>query len=149
MAKTKHFFNEEEEKNIIDAITNAEKETSGEIRLHIESKCPKDVFERAKEVFEDLKMHNTRHRNGVLVYIATEDKKMAIFGDEGIHDHVGQSFWDDTMKIMTDHFKSGKFETGVIEVVTQIGHKLKSRFPHQKDDVNELKNDISYDDPED
>ncbi len=149
MAKTKHFFSEDEEKNIINAITEAEKETSGEIRLHIESKCAKDVLERAKEVFEDLKMHNTRHRNGVLVYIATEDKKMAIYGDEGIHDHVGQSFWDDTMKIMADHFKSGKFETGIIEVVTQIGHKLKSRFPHQEDDVNELKNDISYDDPED
>lgn len=149
MAKTKHFFTEEEEKKIIDAIVEAEKETSGEIRLHIESNCPDDVLERAKVVFHDLKMQNTKHRNGVLVYIATEDKKMAIYGDKAIHDHVGQSFWDDTMKIMTGHFKSGNYEAGIIETITQIGHKLKARFPHQKDDVNELNNDISYDDPED
>lgn len=149
MATSKHIFNEEEEKRIVHAITEAEKETSGEIRVHIEPKCKDDAFARAKEVFQKHKMHQTKHHNGVLVYVATDDKKIAIFGDKGIHDHVGQSFWDDTLELMTNHFKSGNFETGLVEAIAQIGHKLKHRFPHEIGDKNELNNDISYDDSED
>jgi len=149
MANAKHLFTEEEEKNIIDAITKAEKETSGEIRIHIEHKCKGDAFERAIEVFHKLEMHNTVHRNGVLVYVATEDKKLAVYGDKFIHDHVGQHFWDDVLEIMQNYFKAGKYESGLSEAITRIGHKLKDRFPHQEDDTNELKNDISYNDSED
>ncbi|HKJ31501.1 MAG TPA: TPM domain-containing protein [Balneolales bacterium] len=149
MAKNKHLFTEEEEKHIINAITKAEKETSGEIRIHIEHKCPKEALERAIEVFHNLEMHNTKHRNGVLVYVATEDQKLGIYGDKSIHDHVGQHFWDDVLELMQNYFKAGNYEAGLTEAITRIGYKLKDRFPYQEGDTNELKNEISYDDPED
>lgn len=139
------FLSKEQEESIVESISQAEIETSGEIRVHIEKTCPKEEpIERAKEVFAELNMHETELRNGVIVYVAYKDRKVAIWGDEGIHQKVGQEFWDDEFQLMLKYFKSEDYETGLSEVVLRIGHKLKEHFPHQKDDVNELSNEISY-----
>jgi uncharacterized membrane protein len=139
------FLTKEQEESIVSAIKEAEKETSGEIRIHIEKKCKAEsALERAKEVFAELKMHETELRNGVIVYVAWKDKKVAIWGDEGIHKKVGQQFWEEELELILKFFKEGDFETGLSEVVLQIGQKLKENFPYQKDDINELSNEISY-----
>lgn len=139
------FLTEEQEKSIIAAISEAEKETSGEIRIHIEKKCKKDsALVRAREVFAELKMNETELRNGVIVYVSWKDQKAAIWGDEGIHEKVGQQFWEEELALILNFFKQGDYETGLSEVVLQIGQKLKEYFPYQKDDVNELSNEISY-----
>ena len=139
------FLSKEQEESIVQSIKEAEKETSGEIRVHIEKKCKAESpIERAQEVFAELKMHETELRNGVIVYVAWMDKKVAIWGDEGIHTKVGQEFWEAELKLMLDYFKREDYETGISEVILQIGQKLKENFPHQKDDVNELSNEISY-----
>lgn len=139
------FLTKEQEESIVSAISEAEKETSGEIRVHIEKNCKAEsALERAKEVFAELKMHETELRNGVIVYVAWKDKKVAIWGDEGIHQEVGQQFWEKELELILKFFKEGDFETGLSEVVLQIGQKLKEFFPYQKDDINELSNEISY-----
>lgn len=139
------FLTKEQEESIVSAISEAEKETSGEIRIHIEKKCKAETaLERAKEVFAELKMHETELRNGVIVYVAWKDKKVAIWGDEGIHQKVGQQFWENELELILKFFKEGDFETGLSEVVLQIGQKLKEFFPYQKGDINELSNEISY-----
>jgi len=139
------FLTQEQEEHIVEAIHQAEEATSGEIRVHLEKKCTDDSpIERAKQVFSDLKMHETELRNGVIVYIAWKDHKVAIWGDEGIHDKVGQSFWEEEVELLISYFKKEDYETGISEVVLQIGQKLKEYFPFQKGDVNELSDSISY-----
>lgn len=139
------FLTEEQEKSIVESIKEAEKETSGEIRVHIEKKCgAESPLQRAQEVFGELKMHETELRNGVIVYVAWKDHKVAIWGDQGIHEKVGQEFWEEELKLILDYFKKEDYETGLSEVILQIGQKLKEYFPYQKDDVNELSNQISY-----
>ncbi|HKK23980.1 MAG TPA: TPM domain-containing protein [Gracilimonas sp.] len=139
------FLSQEQEEHIVEAIQQAEEATSGEIRVHIEKKCSDDSpIKRAKQVFSDLKMHETELRNGVIVYIAWKDHKVAIWGDEGIHDKVGQSFWEEEVELLISYFKKEDYETGISEVVLQIGQKLKEYFPFQKGDVNELSDSISY-----
>lgn len=139
------FLSQEQEEHIVEAIRQAEEATSGEIRLHIEKKCKAESpIERAKQVFSDLKMHETELRNGVIVYVAWKDQKVAIWGDEGIHDKVGQSFWENEVDLLISYFKKEEYETGLSEVILQIGQKLKENFPYQTDDVNELSNTISY-----
>jgi len=139
------FLSQEQEEHIVEAIQQAEEATSGEIRVHIEKKCSDDSpIKRAKQVFSDLKMHETELRNGVIVYIAWKDHKVAIWGDEGIHDKVGQSFWEEEVELLISYFKKEDYETGISEVVLQIGQKLKEYFPFQEGDVNELSDSISY-----
>lgn len=139
------FLSKEQEQSIVESIKEAEKQTSGEIRIHIEKKCKADSpLDRAKEVFVELKMHATELRNGVIVYVAWKDHKVAIWGDQGIHEKVGQEFWEEELKLILDYFKKEDYETGLSEVILQIGQKLKENFPYQKDDVNELSNQISY-----
>lgn len=140
------FLTQEQEESIVESIKEAEKETSGEIRVHIEKKCKADsALERAQEVFGELKMHETELRNGVIVYVAWKDHKVAIWGDEGIHKIVGQEFWEAELELILDYFKKGDYETGLSEVILQIGQKLKENFPfEEKGDVNELSNQISY-----
>lgn len=139
------FLTEAEEKMVVDAIKHAEKNTSGELRVHIEEKCPnKDVNERVKEVFAALKMHETEQHNGILLYISTEDKKIGIWGDQGIHDKVGQHFWEEEIALIISHFKQGKKAEGLALALNQIGDKLREFFPYQTDDVNELDDSISY-----
>ncbi len=139
----KKFFNSAQKEMILQAIREAENETSGEIRLHMESKCKGDPLERAIEVFAKLKMHKTKLRNGTLIYLAVEDKKFAIYGDKGINEAVPENFWEDVKDEMAGYFSKGDFATGVIKGIHQIGEKLKAFFPYQQDDVNELSDDIS------
>ncbi len=141
----KSFFTDLQQKTILEAIEKAEKNTSGEIRVHLESKCKIDQTKRAIEVFEKLQMHKTELRNGVLFYLATEDKKFAVIGDTGINNVVPTNFWDNVKTGIINNFKSGKFADGLIEGILLTGEKLQSHFPHQINDINELSNDISFD----
>jgi uncharacterized membrane protein len=130
---------------IISAIKNAEKETSGEIQVHIESHCKEDVLDRAAEVFEKLKMHKTKHRNAVLFYLAVEDHKFAILGDAGINSVVPDHFWENIKEEMLVHFKAGAFTEGLRKGIEMSGQQLQQHFPYdQKGDINELPNEISF-----
>jgi len=143
MSSIEDLISEEEEQEIIDAIREAEKLTSGEIRIHVERTAPQDVIKRAIEVFHHLKMNNTKARNGVLIYLAVESKVFAIYGDEGIDKVVPDGFWDSTRDVMQVHFKQGEFKQGIIEGILKAGEQLQKYFPWQKDDENELPDDIS------
>jgi len=129
---------------IVDAIKQAELNTSGEIRIHIEDKCKGNVLDRAADVFAMLKMQKTEQRNGVLFYLALEDKQFAILGDAGINAVVPENFWESIKEAMLAHFKNGEFTDGLVTGVEMAGEKLKQHFPYQSDDVNELPNDISF-----
>lgn len=143
MSKVEDFLTENEELEIIDAIRIAEKNTSGEIRVHIENSSEKDHFDRALEVFHLLKMYNTKDENGVLIYVAVNDKKFVIYGDKGINKVVPHHFWDDTKEVMQHHFKKGDFKQGLIDGILKAGEELKVHFPWSIDDENELSNTIS------
>jgi len=136
---------EENKKNLVEAIGNAEKNTSGEIRVHMEPVRRKDMspFDRAVEIFEKLEMHNTELRNGILIYVALDDKEFAIFGDKGINEKVGEDFWNHEKDVMTDYFKQDDIIGGIVYFIGRIGEKLKEFFPCEEDDVNELSNEIS------
>lgn len=139
-----NFFSKEEKKQITDAIAEAELDTSGEIRLHVEGRCKIDVLDRAAYVFEKLKMHETAQRNGVLFYLAVYDRKFAILGDAGINQVVPENFWDDVKVVMLGFFKDGKMAEGISTGILMAGEHLKANFPHQTDDVNELSDEISF-----
>jgi uncharacterized membrane protein len=143
MSKTEDFLTKEEEQEIVQAIVTAEKNTSGEIRVHIEETSEKPPLERAKEVFSTLEMYKTEARNGVLFYIGVVNKGFAILGDEGINNVVEADFWDCTKDIVLEHFKNKEFKKGLVEGVLRAGEKLKHYFPYQSDDTNELSNEIS------
>ncbi|WP_159523236.1 TPM domain-containing protein [Sunxiuqinia indica] len=138
------FFTEEEKKQITDAIKKAELNTSGEVRLHVEGKCPEDVLDRAAYWFGKLEMHKTELRNGVLFYLAVKDKKFAILGDAGLNAKVPDDFWEKIKAHMLSKFKEGLFSAGLAEGILMAGEQLKSHFPHQTDDVNELSDEISF-----
>ena len=137
-------FTDEQKTAIVDAIRQAEKATSGEIRVHIENHCRKPVLDRAADVFAALKMHKTALRNGVLIYIALQDHKMAILGDAGINAKVPSDFWENIKNRMVEQFKQGHVAEGVCEAVLAAGKALKDYFPRQADDRNELPDDISF-----
>lgn len=138
------FFTKEEGDRVIAAIRIAETNTSGEIRVHIEAKCKGDILKQAQKTFKKLGMQKTAARNGVLFFIAPERRGFAIVGDEGIDAVVPENFWDDVKNILQQNFRAAKFEQGITEGITLVGEKLKAHFPYQKDDVNELPDDISY-----
>ena len=144
--KPSNFFTVEEKKQITDAIRDAEKNTSGEIRIHIEGKCTEDVLDRATYLFETLEMHKTELRNGVLFYLAVDDHKFAILGDAGINQATPDGFWENIKDVMAGKFKEGQFTDGLREGILMAGEQLKKHFPYQEDDVNELKDDISFGD---
>jgi uncharacterized membrane protein len=129
---------------IVSAIKQAEKNTSGEVRVHIENHSKTDVLDRAADVFAMLKMHKTQLRNGVLFYLALKDKNFAVLGDAGINAVVPDNFWESIKEAMQEHFKNGDFAEGLSIGITMAGEKLKEHFPYQKDDVNELPDDISF-----
>ena len=137
------FLTTTEEEEIIDAIRKAELKTSGEIRVHIEKTSKDDAINRALEVFHFLKMDNTKLQNGVLIYVAVEDKTFVIFGDKGINDVVSKDFWDSTKNVMQLHFKSGNFKQGLIDGIIKSGEQLAKYFPWEHGDSNELPNEIS------
>ena len=143
MAKVEDFLTQEEEQEIVQAIQIAEKDTSGEIRVHIEKTTSIDAFDRALEVFHLLKMDETQLKNGVLIYLAVDDKSFVICGDEGINDVVENDFWNSTKDAIAVHFKKGDFKQGLIDGILKAGEQLKTYFPYQEGDVNELSNEIS------
>ena len=129
---------------LVQAIQTAEKTTSGEIRVFVESHLNKvDALTRAQQIFIKNKMQKTEQRNGVLLYVALEDKKLAVFGDQGIHEKVGDAYWNQQVQIMLSHFKSENYVTGLTEVILAIGEALTSHFPYDRsNDVNELSDEI-------
>ena len=143
MSKTEDFLSKAEEQEIVQAIVEAEKNTSGEIRVHIEEHTEKSPLERAQEVFFELKMDETQDRNGVLFYVCVSDKKFAILGDKGINEAVESDFWDCTKDVVIANFKEGNYKKGLVEGILRAGERLKKYFPYQSDDTNELSNEIS------
>jgi uncharacterized membrane protein len=138
-------FSSEEKAQITAAIQAAETRTSGEIQVHIENHCKADVLDRAAEVFETLKMYQTKDRNGVLIYLAVLDHKFAILGDKGINSVVPKDFWEVTKDVMTSHFRQGKFTQGLIEGIHLAGEQLRDHFPYdQTGDTNELSDEVSF-----
>jgi uncharacterized membrane protein len=144
--KASTFFTREEQIQIRDAIKEAEGETSGEIRIHLETKFSGNVLDRAAWIFKRIKMHETENRNGVLFYFAVKSKKFAIIGDGGINSKVSDDFWDKIKNSLQKHFRNGKYTEGLIEGILMAGMQLKEHFPHAKDDKNELSDEISFDD---
>ena len=142
--KAADFFKKEEKEQITFAIKEAEKNTSGEIRIHIELRCKGNVLDRASYLFEKLKMHQTHLRNGVLFYLAVTDRKLAILGDAGINKDTPEDFWDQIKNEVLNYFSEDKFAEGLAEGIKMTGEALKKNFPYQKDDVNELPDEISF-----
>ena len=137
------FLNTEEEQEIVEAIRQAELETSGEIRVHLERQCEGEALERAKVLFHHLKMDNTKAENGVLIYVAVDAKKFAICGDRGINEVVPEGFWQSTKDLMQTEFKNRKFKSGLVKGITSAGEQLAQFFPWDDDDINELSDEIS------
>jgi len=140
----KDFFSDLEKEDIKQAIMNAELDTSGEIRVHIENTCTGDVLDRAAFVFKQLGMDKTDLRNGVLIYLAVKNRRFAIIGDSGIHKVVPENYWNNIKAKMLDHFRENRFTDGLVEAIASTGLHLKKHFPYHHDDVNELPDDISF-----
>ena len=142
--KASSFFSKEQQAQILASVKEAEKATSGEIRVHIESVLKVDVLDRAAWLFKKLAMDKTADRNGVLFYLAVDDRKFAIIGDAGINSKVPAGFWDEISELMKKNFKEGKFTEGLSEGIIMAGNQLKKYFPCCEDDVNELSDEISF-----
>jgi Predicted membrane protein len=146
--KASSFFTKEQQAHIREAITEAEKETSGEIRVHIETHLSGDILDRASWIFKRIGMHQTKERNGVLFYLAVRNRKFAIIGDAGINAKVSEGFWDKIKGIMEDDFREKKFTEGLAKGILMAGNQLREQFPHLATDVNELSDEISFGDPD-
>ena len=140
----KDFFSPLQKEDIRQAIMDAELDTSGEIRVHVENSHTGDVLDRAAWIFKELKMHQTDNRNGVLIYLAIKNRRFAIIGDIGINQKVGEGFWDDIKSVMLNNFRENKFAEGLTEAIRLTGVQLKTHFPYKRDDVNELEDDLSF-----
>ncbi|MGB7843869.1 MAG: TPM domain-containing protein [Salinimicrobium sp.] len=144
MAKIEEFLTEEEENEVVAAIQKAEKKTSGEIRVHIEKSSKDDIWKRAMEVFHLLKMDNTKEDNGVLIYVAIEDRNFVIYGDKGINNVVPRDFWETTKDEILAQFKKGEFKQGLINGILKAGDELQKHFPWDENtDENQLSDKIS------
>jgi uncharacterized membrane protein len=144
--RKKEFFTDEDKKIIVDAVKNAELRTSGEVRVFVEHRCRYvNAIDRAIEIFANLQMYKTELRNAVLVYVATKDRQLAIFGDEGIHQKVGDQYWENEVKKMIAAFNRDNIAEGIRQCVLNIGEALCTHFPYDKDtDKNELPDDIVF-----
>ncbi len=140
----RNFFSPQDKDRIVNAVREAELNTSGEIRVHIENHCRSDVMHRAAFVFDKLGMSKTDLRNGVLFYLAVKDKKFAILGDSGINELAPDDFWEEIKGVMLELFREGKFAEGLARGIVMAGEELKQDFPYQADDKNELPDDISF-----
>lgn len=138
------FFSKKEKTAIVDAVRCAEMKTSGEIRVHLERKAREPFYEHAQEIFEKLGMSNTKDRNGVLIFIGLASRRFALLGDEGIHQRVPEGFWDEIVEQMTVDFREDRFAAGIVQAVERTGEKLQAFFPYQREDVNELSDEISF-----
>ena len=137
-------LNRDEDRRVVETIKQAELNTSGEIKVHIENYCKDDVEQRSLVVFSHLKISKTKLHNGVLIYLAVKDRKFAILGDEGINKVVEDGFWNDVKDLMQAHFREGRFAEGLEQGIQRCGEKLKTYFPYQSDDINEIPDEISY-----
>jgi len=142
--KQHQLIDKQAEEKLMKAIEKAEKNTSGEIRVHIEKKCSKGVLDRAAEMFASLQMHKTKLRNGVLFYLALEDRQFAVLGDAGINMLVPPDFWEDVKEKMKTHFQAQNFIEGLEQGIELAGQQLKTYFPYKEDDKDELSNEISF-----
>lgn len=143
MNNVESFLTAQEEKAVIQAIQKAEKNTSGEIRVHIEDQTEKPTLERAATVFLYLKMDQTQQRNGILLYVGVSSKQFAILGDEGINKVIPKAYWEEEKQAVLKFFFQEKYQEGLVKAIENIGKKLKDYFPYQKGDVNELSDEIS------
>ncbi|MDX2003069.1 MAG: TPM domain-containing protein [Chitinophagales bacterium] len=145
MPTAESFFSEEQRARIVDAIREAELNTSGEIKVHLEDHAQPNALERAKFIFTHLDIAKTELRNGVLIYLAVKDHQFAILGDSGIDKAVPIDFWDEVRNTMQDYFRKGDFDSGLCEGIRMAGEQLKHYFPYQHGkDSNELSDDISF-----
>lgn len=142
--RPERFLTAEQQETVVAAVRLAEKGTSGEIRIHIDSRCSGNPMERAEEVFGKLGMHKTALRNGVLIYLACDSRVFAIIGDKGINDLVPEGFWEDVLSVMRDRFRRNEFTQGISDAALMVGEKLQAFFPYQMDDINEQPDDISF-----
>ena len=145
-SKRKPFFSPEENDRIVEAIREVERQTSGEVRVFVESRCKYvDALDRAEEIFRNLKMGETEFRNGVLLYVATTDKQLAVFADSGIHEATGNEYWKNVVHEILSVFSKEDIVQGIITTILSIGHALKDHFPYeQKMDKNELPDEIIF-----
>jgi len=145
-SKKKDFFSKEDNEMIVQAIRDAERQTSGEVRVFVESKCRFiDPLDRALEIFAELKMQNTEQRNAVIVYVAIKDRQLAVYGDTGIHQKTGNEYWKAAVGNMISHFNKENYAAGIANCVTMIGKALQEHFPYYKDvDKNELPDEIIF-----
>lgn len=143
---SKHFFSKEENDTIVQSIRDAERQTSGEVRIFVESRCKYvDPLDRAAEIFTQLKMEKTEHRNGVLFYVAIKDKQLAIFADSGIHEAAGNQYWKDVVTRILSVFKKDSIVHGITATIAALGEALKTYFPYDKEvDKNELPDEIIF-----
>jgi len=140
----RRFFTKKEKEEIQKAILNAELDTSGEIRVHIETNCEGEVLDRTAYLFKKIGMQKTELRNGVLIYLAVQSHKFAIIGDKGINAVVPENFWDAIKEKMTTYFEKEEFVHGLAEGIEQTGKQLKKHYPRHLDDINELSDEISF-----
>ena len=144
MSTANKLFSKTEQEAIVSAIKEAELNTSGEVRVHVESSFKGDVLDQAAFMFKKLGMLKTEQRNGVLFYLAAKNRKFAVLGDAGINAKVPDDFWEDVKAKMLEEFKEGKLADGLVKGILMAGEKLKEHFPYQTDDVNELSDEISF-----
>lgn len=144
--RRKNFFSTAENEQIVAAIKAAEQQTSGEIRVFVESRCRYvDPIDRAAELFAGLQMEKTEARNAVLLYVAMKDRQLALWGDKGIHEKVGTAFWNREVQLILSDFNKSNYAEGIAKVVGEIGEALRTHFPYDKGtDVNELPDDIIF-----
>ena len=139
------FFSKEDEKEIVEAIRAAERLTSGEIHVHLRKKCKNEPLDEARQFFRKLGLHRTKEKNAVLIFVASESRKFAILGDEGIHEKVSNSFWDRTRDLMADFFMKNEMKNGIVAGIRSIGEKLQQYFPHKPGDTNQLPDKVTED----
>jgi uncharacterized membrane protein len=144
--KKKQFFTAEQQAQMVNAIQEAERNTSGEVRVFIESKCNYvDAVDRAQEIFFNLKMEQTKDRNAVLLYMALDDHQLALFADEGIYQRLGKEYWNAEVKKIIADFKKDDYARGICTIITDIGQALQAEFPYDNiGDKNELPDEIIF-----
>ena len=144
----RRFLSEADLEAVQRAISEAEAGTSAEIRVHLDHRCPADPMARAVTVFERLGMHRTAQRHGVLVYLAITDRKLAVLGDRGIHERVGEAYWQGIVDAMVAHLRAERPRDGLLAAVREVGEALRLHFPRRSDDKNELSDEVSFSDPD-
>ena len=140
------FIPSDGQRRIADAITAAERHTTGEICVHVTPRCRGNVMKRAARTFDRLHLYTTKRRNAVLIFVAYEDRKFAILGDTGIHEAVPEGFWDGEVEDLGRYLKAGRQVDGLCEIIARIGERLSQYFPGERDDENELSNEVTFDD---